>query len=91
MLERFKKITRVILICIDQFLQTIVFGIPYLFFGGVCPSEDETISSVVGRNANKGNKVAIVAEKCIDFVFSLLGEKNHCQNSIEILVYRLYK
>jgi hypothetical protein len=44
-------------------------------FGG---SEDETISSRVGRGALAGKPWAVVAEKVIDFIFG----QGHCKNAI---------
>lgn len=87
LLLRTQRLLKQLLIGVDQLVQTLLFGLPYLIRGGHCPSADETISSVVGRNANKGNPVAEIAEEVIDFLFGLLGEKNHCQNSIETLTY----
>ena len=45
---------------------------------------DETISSRVGRNAVQGKRWALVLEKLINGLFSLLGQKDHCRRNIEI-------
>lgn len=84
MLRRIKHLTLDLLISFDQFVQTLVFGIYYLIFGGANPNPDETISSVVGKASMSGKPWAKVAEKVINFIFGLLGEKNHCFNSIEV-------
>lgn len=61
-----------ILVSIDQLGNTVCDGNP-----------DETISSRVGRNAIAGKKWALIAEKVINALFSLLGQKNHCRSHIE--------
>ena len=90
LIKRFQLLALQLLISLDQSAQTVIWGAVYLVFGGKCPSADETISSVVGRKAEKGRKWAIVAEKIIDGLFSLLGQKNHCRDSIEILSTKKY-
>lgn len=72
-----------ILVSIDQFLCLIIFGFVYLIGKGPLPDPDETISSVVGKNALKGKKWALIAEKIINRLFECLGEENHCYNAIE--------
>lgn len=49
-------------------------------FGG---SEDETVSSVVGRKALAGVWWAKMLRPVIDMVFGWLGEKDHCYRNIE--------
>lgn len=45
---------------------------------------DHSISGRVGYLSLKGNKVAQVMEKVINFMFFVtVGQKNHCQESIE--------
>lgn len=88
LLKRLQLLSRQLLISIDQFLHVVLWGIPYVLTGkGRCPNADETISSFVGRKSLKGRKWAKVLEAIIDFVFGLLGEKNHCFNSIESIPY----
>ena len=49
---------------------------------GKCPNPDETISSRVGRNAERGKPWAVRSARAIDALFSP-WEANHCLNSIE--------
>ena len=61
-------------VAFDQLANTILGG-----------SEDETISSAVGRKAIAGIWWALVAEKVINAVFYVIRrQKNHCRNSIGI-------
>lgn len=63
-----------ILISIDQLGNSVANGHP-----------DETISSRVGRNAEQGQRGAIILEAGINIVFAVIaGERNHCQNAIEV-------
>lgn len=59
-------------IALDQFINAL--------FGG---NPDETISSAVGRKDLDGRWWARLARPCIDWIFSLLGEEDHCYKSIE--------
>jgi len=43
--------------------------------------EDETISSHIGREADRGNKKAIFLKKLINKIF--FWQKDHCEKSIE--------
>ena len=72
-MSKYKTYLKNILLALDQLGNVIL--------GGNNP--DETISSAVGRKAMKGVKWALIAEKPINFIFELLGEKNHCRNKIE--------
>lgn len=45
---------------------------------------DETISSRVGRNAVQGKGWALTAEYFINFLFLILGQRDHCRDSIEL-------
>jgi hypothetical protein len=64
---------------IDQLLAVWIRGWSYVWFGiGELPSADETISAWVGRNAIAGNRIALIAEKFIDF---LMGA-GHCRGAI---------
>jgi len=79
------------LICIDQLIQVKLFSIPFILTGkGKCPNADETISSVVGRKAVKGRRWALITEKAINKLFSILGEEDHCRSSIEHWLYYDY-
>ena len=43
---------------------------------------DETISSATYRHAQKNKKLAIVAEKCINWIFQVIvGQRDHCYQS----------
>jgi hypothetical protein len=44
---------------------------------------DETISSRVGKAAERGARRAIIAEAAIDMAFSFVGQRHHCAASIE--------
>lgn len=62
-----------ILISLDQLLNTIIAGDP-----------DETISSRVGKAAQR-SKIAKVLESIINLMFwPFKGNLNHCQQSIEV-------
>lgn len=62
-----------ILISIDQFLNTVTGGNP-----------DETISSRIGKAAIRGNRLAHVIERIIDWIFErLTGQAGHCRANIE--------
>lgn len=66
-----------VLIAIDQLANAIMFGDP-----------DETISSKLGKamrgNYGIGIKYLLYPfYKLVNAVFYILGEKNHCENSIE--------
>ena len=71
-----------ILIAINQLVGVTFFGFFYLIGLANRPNADETISSRVGRAAIQGHKVALIAEKVINFLF-LPFEKNHCRKRIE--------
>lgn len=81
--ERVLSLGLVILIAIDQLAQTLIFGIAYLLGFGPKPLPQETISSVVGRNAVAQKKWALIAERPINLLFELLGDgPDHCRRSI---------
>jgi len=82
-LTRLRLWTLELLIAFDQLGHVILGGPKYLIIGGPVPSADETISSIVGRQAVRGRRWAIAAEKAINWVFGLLGQKNHCRSCIE--------
>lgn len=45
---------------------------------------DETLSSRVGKAAERGSRRAVTIEAVIDLVFAiLLGQRHHCAASIE--------
>jgi hypothetical protein len=90
MFSRIKAFLLAILISFDQFAQTVLCGTAYIFGFAKCPSPDETISSLVGRRAIDGKKWAFVAQTMINFIFGLLGSKDHCYRSIEILDQKKY-
>jgi hypothetical protein len=90
MIKRFQILALQVLISIDQSAQTIICGAIYLFLGGNCPSADETISSIVGRRAEDGKWWAKILAKVINSLFSVLGQKDHCRASIEILSTKKY-
>jgi hypothetical protein len=72
-----------VLIGVDQFV-AILIKIPlYILLNHPAPNPDETISSIVGRNAVAGQRWAIISEKVINFIFGVLGDHNHCRKSIE--------
>lgn len=56
-----------VLIAIDQLVNAILFGDP-----------DETLSSRIGKNAEKGHKFSIFMSKVLDWF-----EKDHCKKSME--------
>lgn len=89
-LSRMKALCLQLLISIDQTAQTVIVGFLYIFFGGTCPSADETISSIVGRRAEEGKWWAKILARIIDTVFGWLGAKDHCRTSIEILSTKKY-
>lgn len=63
-----------ILVSLDQLGNTILGG-----------SEDETISSAVGRKAIAGVWWAMVAEQVINAVFFVIRrQRNHCRASIGV-------
>lgn len=61
-----------ILVAIDQLANAILGGSP-----------DETISSRVGRAADRGDHLGIAIEALIDLPFALAGQRNHCARVIE--------
>ena len=90
-LSRLSKVTLQILISVDQSAAIIISTPIYMIFGGPCPNADETISSIVGRNAQQGKLWARICGKFIDTIFGALGQKNHCRKSIEIFSSREFK
>ena len=80
---RVRRSIRSWLVAVDQ-LAFVVLATPYyLAFGGEPPSERETISSRVGREANNGWLWAKVAEFGIDLLFRLCASPwGHCQRAI---------
>ena len=78
---RLRAWLRTVLVGGSQYIiNTIVVGLWHAITGWGKPSNpDETYSSRVGRNALKGKRWALIAEKIID---GLLG-KGHCRESIE--------
>lgn len=83
-LTRLRDWTLQILICLDQLGHVWIAGWFYVWLGrGKCPNADETISSWVGRRAEAGKRWALVAAAVIDWLFSLLGQENHCRRHIE--------
>jgi hypothetical protein len=78
------RVLLAIAVAIDQLLGTIIVGLLYLLALAPAPNPDETISSIVGRNAVAGKRWALIAERVIDRLFWLLGDgPNHCARSIE--------
>lgn len=73
------------LICIDQLAGTWFFGWAYVWRGDrPCPSADETISSIVGKAALRGEPWALRWEIRINRIAVWLGdEPDHCRRSIE--------
>lgn len=72
-----RKYIKNILIAFDQLVNAILFGDP-----------DETISSKLGKSqrGDYGTGLRILLypfAKIVDCVFYILGDKNHCQTSIE--------
>jgi hypothetical protein len=79
-----RRVLLALAISIDQLLGTLIVGILYLLALAPAPNPDETISSIVGRNALANKGWALVAERLIDKLFWLLGDgPNHCRRSIE--------
>lgn len=67
------------LIAFDQLVQVWAAGWTYVWLArGDCPNPDETISSCVGRFAERGRPWALIAEKLIDAVFGA----GHCRRSV---------
>lgn len=77
-----------IFICVDQLAHVIIAGPKYLIFGGYVPNADETISSIVGRQAIAGKRWALCCEWAIDrLMLPFDGWKlGHCRNSVEPLL-----
>lgn len=67
------------LLCLDQFAGCWFRGWYYVWIGGECPSSEETISSFVGRNSERGKPWAILLERLID---AIMGQ-GHCRRAIE--------
>lgn len=79
MTNRLRAWARAWLIALDQLAYVWIAGWLYVWLGhGACPNPDETISSCVGRNAEKGRAWALVAEKAIDALFGA----GHCRRAI---------
>jgi hypothetical protein len=83
MFNRLRRWLLELLISLDQLGHVLCGGPKYIFRGGPCPSADETISSKVGRQAAKGRRWAIAAEKVINAGFRILGQRDHCRHAIE--------
>ena len=65
---------------LDQLAAVWIRGFSYVWFGiGELPSADETISAWVGRNAIAGNRIALIAERVIDF---LMTQPGHCRRAV---------
>ena len=64
-----------VLLCLDQLCNVLFFW--WLSYA----HEDETISSHIGREADRGNKKAIFIKKLINKIF--FWQKDHCEKSIE--------
>lgn len=74
-----------ILIWLDQTAAVSIWNGLFLFgIVAARPNPDETISSIVGRNAIAGRRWALIAEAMIDAIFArLTGETGHCRRHIE--------
>jgi len=70
------RYTRRVLLGLDRFFNALFNG-----------KDDETISSRVGKLAEKGNKWGLFFEKIIDFFFW----KGHCRDSKEVHTDDCYK
>lgn len=67
----------------SRWLLNVLIGFDQLGNAIVNGNPDETISSRVGKAAEKGGRRAIVVEAAINLLFSFRGERHHCANSIE--------
>lgn len=61
-----------VLVALSQFWNAVLDG-----------NEDETISSRVGKAAERGSHWGIALEGLIDCAFALFGERDHCRAAIE--------
>jgi len=63
-----------LLLSVDQFGNTILLG-----------SIEETISSRLGRAqlSKRAKWYAVIAQKKVDFIFGLFGQKDHCINAVK--------
>lgn len=79
-MRRLREWLHVMAVALDAWLQTIVFGFAFVLELGPKPEPSDTISAVVGRNAIKGRRWALIAERIIDWIFERLGEEaGHCR------------
>jgi hypothetical protein len=88
--ERARAWLWVWLLSIDQGWNVKGRFVSFVLLGrGKCPSEDETISSWVGRNALEGKRWALAFERIIDaLAWRIARQRNHCRASIERHVMR---
>jgi hypothetical protein len=83
MMNRFQLWLRAWAIALDQLLYVWLAAPKYLIVGGSVPSPYETISSKIGRMANRGHRWALILQPVIDRLFMLFGSPaGHCQRSI---------
>lgn len=71
-----------VLIALDQLLYVLIGGIFYLAGRGECPSASHTISYSVGKAAMENKPWALVCEFIINALFLIVGERDHCRNSV---------
>ena len=69
-MRKFKNWALQVLIALDQLANAIIGG-----------WADETICARVYRNARKGYWYAILAEKILNCIFRILGDKSHCETA----------
>ena len=83
MADRLRLWLHAFLVALDQWVYVVLAAPKYILAGGQPPNPRETISSKVGRAALAGKRWARIAEKLIDRLFVLLGERSgHCARSI---------
>ncbi|AYJ88137.1 hypothetical protein D3Y57_19285 [Sphingomonas paeninsulae] len=77
-MQRLKLWALCVLIALDQLAHCLLGGPKYILFGGPTPDPDETISSIVGRQAIVGKRWALICEVFIDALFGA----GHCRSKI---------
>lgn len=76
--DRLVNLWQTLFDCLDQLLCVVLFGLPYVCGFALRPSADTTISARVGKNAVRGKRWALIAERVINF----FAGPGHCRHAI---------
>ncbi|AYJ86210.1 hypothetical protein D3Y57_09835 [Sphingomonas paeninsulae] len=82
MIARLKVVIKAILVGLDCFAASLLFGVAYLITNTDPVNGRQTISGHIGRAATQGLRWGLIAETPIDWLFGHLGSAPlHCRRT----------